>query len=232
VSALLFVAADRREFDGFARRLENAQKLRWQADYAAEGRLHGRRALLVANGPGPELAAAACDEAFERAEVGAIISTGLCGGLRPDLQVNDIFVATEVRSEGIRYSARAPKCAVKYASGVLISQDRVAVTTVEKEALRRGGAAAVDMEAASVAGRAADRKAAFFCVRVVSDAADEGFDLDLNMVRGEDGRFDSRRMAVAAARNPVAVLPETLRLWRRITRASSVLGEFLAGCEF
>jgi adenosylhomocysteine nucleosidase len=181
---------------------------------------------FAANGPGPELAAAAMDAVDGRFEV--LVSTGLCGALIPGLRVGDIFVATSVN--GI--AASVPRCSRPFASGPLVSIGRVAGTAAEKRALAASGAMAVDMEAAAVAERARAAGAAFFCIRAVSDVADDDFALDLNAGRGEDGRFSAVRIVKQALRRPTTGVPQLFRLRRNARVASKALGEFFAHCEF
>jgi Nucleoside phosphorylase len=111
---------------------------------------NGMRWILVANGPGPKLAGIAADEF--KGQVDALVSIGLCGGLDPDLQIGDIFVATSVNGRPIEL----PRTARSYRSGSLISEDRVAVTVEDKRRLRAAGAAAVEMEAGAICNRAVD----------------------------------------------------------------------------
>ena len=102
----------------------------------------GGRWLLAANGPG----ALAGQALRDKTNVEGIVSTGFCGALDPTLRIGDIVVSSA------EVSSPRP-----FLRGEIVSVDRVAVTSAEKRALReRTGAAAVEMEAAGVAARAAD----------------------------------------------------------------------------
>lgn len=181
--------------------------------------------ILVANGPGPRLAGAAVDAV--RGEVDVIVSTGICGALDPALRIADIFVATAVNGTPCRIPAGRRRCT----SGPLLSIDRVASTSAEKSRLFAEGAMAVEMEAAAVAAKARVRGAEFYCVRAISDVADESFALDLNAARDADGRFQIGAILGQAFRRPVTGFPELLRLRRNAAAASKALGEFFADCE-
>jgi nucleoside phosphorylase len=162
-----------------------------------------------------------------------LVSTGFCGGLDASLQPCDIFVASEVAGPDLRFPAKTPgfdgSAGIK--SGVLLSVDRVASDAREKSELRRCGAAAVEMEAAGVASKAMEWNIPFFCVRVVTDTADESLPLDFNRLRDEEGRFSRSRIIGAALRRPV-VFPELMRLDSRTKKAARVLGDFVASCRF
>jgi adenosylhomocysteine nucleosidase len=218
VRTVLLVAAERFELP----RLPQASAVR--NGYIAER--NGMRWILVANGPGPKLAGVAADEFKD--EVDALVSIGLCGGLDPELQVGDIFVATAVNGR----SAELPRTARSYRSGDLVSEDRVAVTLEDKRRLWAAGASAVEMEAEAICSRAADWKVPFYCVRAVSDGARDAFELDLNAVRDRNGRFSKVRIIAKALRNPVRLVPELLRLKRNSEKAAKNLGEFVADCSF
>src|SRR5437764_10895060 len=102
--AILYVAADAIDLKPFAALLTGVRKLKWPIDYAFEGVWDGRRVMLAANGAGPRLAAQAVEIAI-RAVTGAelssskleaVVSTGFCGALDPQLRESQLVVATEV----------------------------------------------------------------------------------------------------------------------------------------
>ncbi len=189
----------------------------------------GRRAALVANGPGPKLAGAAAREALKRMEnVEAVVSTGYCGALDGALKRCDVFVADSVNDRAVN----APEAdAGGYARGALASRDRVAWTLEEKRLLRQSGAAAVDMEAAGVMDAADAAAVPFYCVRVVTDGAEESLAMDFNGVRDAEGRFSRVRIVGAALRRP-ALFWELMKLRRTCKSASLALGDFVADCRF
>jgi adenosylhomocysteine nucleosidase len=233
VETVLLVAAEAIEFSGLLCCLKRAVRLQWPVDYSRSGELNGRRLLLVANGPGAKLAGEAFDTACAKERIEKVVSTGFCGALDPTLEPGDVFVATQVQSaEGeASYPALLPVTSRRYRTGALISGDRVVQTADEKKILNASGASVVDMEAGAVARRAAERGAALYCVRAITDAANEGFVLDFNAMRDLDGRFSRLRMMRAACRRPAVAL-ELLRIRRRCRRAAHALGDFFAHCEF
>lgn len=181
----------------------------------------------VTNGPGPVLAAEAVSRVKDRPDL--VVSTGLCGALAPELALGDIFVATAVNGK----PAELPRTRLPFRSGPLISVDRVVQTAAEKQQLRkRSGAMAVEMEAEAVAAYARRNGFPFYCIRVVSDVAEESFRVDLNAARGRDGRFSVPRILLQAARRPLIAVPELLRLRRNAELAARALGEFFADCDF
>ena len=201
----------------------------WPLDFARLGRLHGVRVVMVANGPGPQLAGAAVDAVEQNEEMDALVSIGFCGGLNPSLRAGDIFVASEVNGIG---PALAPSSPRPFKTGKLLSMDRVVCTASEKADLAKTGADAVEMEAAAVADRATRHQVPFYAVRVVTDTFSETFPLEFNQMRSADGRFSRAKILGAAMRSPVAVFPELIKLNKRTKCAARALGDFLADSRF
>jgi nucleoside phosphorylase len=183
----------------------------------------------MANGPGPELAGVAAAVARQSQPLGAIVSFGFCGALNPALEPSDVFVASEVLGAG---PALPPRTSLAYKSGPLVSIDHVAGTAAEKAELAATGAMAVDMEAGALAARAREWDVPFFCIRAVTDTANETLALDFNRMRSQDGRFSRARIVAAAMRRPGVLVPELRKLDRRCRQASEALGEFVDTCTF
>lgn len=226
---VVVVAAEARELGAFAARVPG-RKLDWPLDFAYEaGDL-----VLVANGPGRRLAATAAEEAARRVNVRAVVSAGFCGALDPALTVGDVFLGDTIvdPDSHVRYSASEVGFpGVRPACGAVASIDRVAVTAEEKRALRKTGAAVVEMEASAVAAWCREAGVPFYCIRAVSDTALENLVIDFNAVRDSEGRFSLTRIIGSAALNPRCV-PALWRLGRNSRVAARNLGDFLADCRF
>jgi nucleoside phosphorylase len=227
--SMVFIAAEAREFNGILRHAVKVTRLSWQVQFARSAELAGREVILLANGPGPQLAENAAEEATRRlAKVDGFVSTGYCGALDNELRTIDIVVASNVNGD----VALPPVTGQSYAKGPMLSQDSVACTVEEKSRLRKTGAIAVEMEAAGVEKVARKMGVPFYCVRVVTDSASESLVLDFNRMRGADGRFSVARILAAALRRPGHVFPKLLRLGRTCKSASLALGDFIANCRF
>jgi adenosylhomocysteine nucleosidase len=239
--AILYVAAEAAELRPLAQSLLNLRKLRWPIDYAFEGILEGKRIMLTANGAGPKLAARAVEVAIRAvsaaelsaSKLEAVVSTGFCGALDPTLKEDQIVVATSLLD---LKTAQASECQLlgnspgHFVTGALVSQDRIAISPEEKRSLAACGAIAVEMEAAGVMARTKRAELPFYCIKVVSDRADEGFGFDLNALRTIEGRISRGKIGFHALSHPF-VLPELFRLKRRSERAAKALGEFLVSCR-
>lgn len=240
--ALLYIAAEARELTNFAERLTGLRPLKWPLDYAQEGILDDRRILLAANGPGPKLAAQALEIAIraisaadlQSSALEGVISTGFCGALRSDLVEGQIVVGTEVLAVATneKLTALDVETEQPFLSGTLVSQDRVASTATEKAQLaQQHDALAVEMEAFGVAARAKRAGLPFYCIKVVSDRADESLGIDFNRSRSADGRFSRVKIVLQAIARP-NLIPELFRLRGRAEMAARALGDFLVSCRY
>jgi adenosylhomocysteine nucleosidase len=229
---ILLVAAEPREFHGLLPFCAGVRKLAWPVDWARSGESMGRQLWMVTNGAGAARAGRAVEVASAACRPEAIVSMGFCGALDPALKIGDVFVATAVDAAGRRFNTRLPLSQLPHSTGVLASVDRAAQTAAEKKLLRATGASAVEMEAGGVAAFAAAQSIPLFCVRSVTDTANQNFVLDFNKSLRSDGHFGTINLLTSALGNPGKAFPELFRLRRFCRIATGTLGEFIAGCRF
>ena len=239
--AILYVAAEASELKPFANALTGLRKLKWPLDYAFEGILDGRRIMLAANGAGPKLAAQAVEVAIRAvsaaelssSKLEAVVTTGYCGALDPALRESEIVLGTailDLASQETMECEAVNATPDSFASGLIVSQNRVINTAEEKKNLQSHGAIAADMEASGVAARAKRAGLPVYCIKVVSDLADESFSFDLNKMRTTEGRIARGKIVSYALSHP-NLLPSLLRLKRRSEAAAKALGDFLVSCR-
>ncbi len=155
-------------------------------------------------------------------DVDGIINTGYCGALDPSLRIGDL-----VMWRGAEIPSTIP-----HLVGEISSSDRVVASAAEKRRLReQTGALAAEMEAGEVKKIAAGWAVPFYCVRAVSDTAQEDLPLDFNLYRDPAGRFSLPRIAFAAVRHPFTRIPALRRLEDHCNVASEALGAFFADCR-
>jgi nucleoside phosphorylase len=184
--------------------------------------------IAVANGAGPERARLAV-QAVLPSNPAAIYSIGYCGALDESLAVGDIFIADAI--QGTEWCPLLPQSPAAK-TGPIASISRIAGTLDEKRRLGATGALAVEMEAAGAAAAAAAANVSFYCIRAVSDPADEGFVNDFNRCLMPDGRYSIMRLLGGAMKSPVTRFRELIRLAARTSAASKRLRDFLASCTF
>ena len=210
---LLVIAADKMEFNGIT--------------HIGTHTFH-----LVANGVGVNRSGPAAEEGVHTFHPDALVSTGFCGALIPELQIADIVVATEVVGDHARYPAAPVLSDRPHRRGVVRTSHRVAQTAEERQKLRAAGADVVEMEAFAVAECARRHSLPFYSVKVVTDLAGESMANDFNRALRKDGHFDTIILLQGTLRDPFARIPELLRLRRRCVRAARALGDFFADCRF
>jgi len=229
---LLFIASDPMEFRGLLAHATAIREAQVVAHWSRLATLGGNQVLLVANGAGPQRAAAATDAGLKAFDAEAIVSTGFCGALSPELQIADLVFATQVaRGHALRtwpYRREPAGNQARHFSGPIQSIPYVAQTAEEKRNLAVTGAIAVEMEAAGVAASAESHGLPVYCVRAVTDLASEDLANNFNNALRLDGRFDTILILKGSLRNPMVRLPELLRLRKRCVRAAQVLGDFFA----
>jgi adenosylhomocysteine nucleosidase len=187
---------------------------------------------LAENGAGAHHAAAAVDAALTDFDPDAIVSMGFCGALDPALAIADIVVGNAILAGVDAFAGLQPSTTRPHRTGAICSIDHVAGTAGEKRTLHSTGAIAVEMEAAGVAQRAKTLGIPFFCIKAVSDLAEETMANDFNAVLRSDGRFDTMNILASSMRRPWVRLPELIRLRKRCVLAARSLGEFIADCRF
>ncbi|MDP9171820.1 MAG: hypothetical protein M3N54_14485 [Acidobacteriota bacterium] len=225
---LLFVAADPRECIPWVGHWDESHPLALPVHWARGGKWNGRPVLAIANGAGARRAAAAVASVPTPS---AICSIGFCGALDQSFVIGDIFTATEVRNGSRSFPASDPH-GPEAKTGVLVSNELIVQTAAEKKKLRENGCATVEMEAAAVARASEELSVPFYCIRAVSDLANEDFANDFNASLMPDGRFSVSRLILRAFGSPVKRFGELIRLSRRTSMASKNLGDFLAACSF
>jgi adenosylhomocysteine nucleosidase len=229
---ILLVAADSMEFPGILHHAAGVSAAHLALDWSRSARLGNHDVVLAANGAGAQRAAAAVDAAMKSFPAEAIVSTGFCGALAPELKIADIVVGTAISTGSRTFPALHPASDRQHHMGVICSIDHVAQTAEEKRRLHAGGASVVEMEAGGVADRAAARSVPFYCIRVVTDLAGEDMANNFNLALRPDGHFATIGILQGALRHPLVRVPELFRLRNRCVRAARVLGDFIADCRF
>jgi nucleoside phosphorylase len=232
IEPVLFIASDRREAEPWVFRWDNRRALALPVHWTRAGQWHGRDVIAIANGVGVQRAAAAVAAARTLAGgFSGIFSIGTGGALDPSLAIADIVVAKSVTDGVTTWPAQDPG-GPKACSGLVHSSPHIARTTDDKRKLQQSGAIIVEMEAAGVARAALELAVPFYCVRAVSDLADETFFIDFERFLMSDGQFNVPRLVMSALANPVKGIGELLRLQRRTAKAAERLGDYLANCKF
>ena len=196
--------------------------------------IEGAEAIVALTGVGPARAREVMDEVLQRdaRDFDVCISTGLCGAVSPEYEVEEIVVAKGVFSPAERTEIRSDAELFRSACDLgarpatrFCTVDRVLVTRNEKSQFARTGGI-VEMESFAVMGRAAAVKIRTVAIRAVSDAADEDLPLDMNRIFNPSGTVSMRRVAGQIARHPGSI-PRLARLGAQSRKAAEKLADFL-----
>lgn len=229
---LIFVASDHREVEPWVSHWESSRSLDLPVHWARAGMWRGRDVIAIANGVGAHRAADAVAAAQAVAKgFSGICSIGTGGALDGSLALADVVVADAVTDGANTWAALDPHGPEAHL-GLVYTSPHIARTVEEKRKLNQSGAILVEMEAAGVARGGSEMAVPFYCVRVVSDLADEAFFIDFERCIMAGGRFNVPRLVMQALAHPMRGLPELLRLQRRTADGAKKLGDFLADCKF
>ena len=177
-------------------------------------------AVVACAGMGPAQVALAVSAARTLLPITELISVGLAGACDPALKIGDLVRPGVVidRNTGERFLDEQHE-------SVLVSTDAI-LSVAEKERLRVAyDAAAVDMEAATVARLARAHRLGFRAVKVISDTADFNMS-DLAGFATEEGQFREGAFALHAAVRPW-MWGRLIGLAKNSSRAVKALNEAL-----
>lgn len=188
--------------------------------------------LCILSGPGPERAGRAARILLDRG-ASSLVSTGVSGGLSPDVLPGDLIVAEQVQGPDGRYSASSSLTNALHkmisdggtgiAKGlILCKKEPVTSTREKKELYRETGALAVDMESAAVSAEADRVGSKFAVLRAVCDPAHMSLPFDPAAILKPDGDIRYGALLSLVLSRP-ARLPGFYRTGRAFSRAMASL---------
>jgi adenosylhomocysteine nucleosidase len=178
--------------------------------------LENGNALVICSGIGAGPARRATEAVIEEARPARVLSVGFAGALDATLKVADILEPSTVinTADGVRAETESGE-------GILLSHQTIADRDQKQRLANAYGAAAVDMEAASVAEGAQAHGVEFAALKAISDAA--GFSMpELERFVSSDGQFRIVKFALHVGVRPW-LWGSTLTLARNSRRASRAL---------
>lgn len=155
-----------------------------------------------------------------------VLTCGLAGGLRSELELGDIVYATSDADLARRLGALGARAAFFHCA------ERVVVSVAAKRALRdETGADAVEMESAPIHAACRARGIPCATVRVISDTSDQELPFDFNALLKPDMTLGLGKLVLALLRSPrrLLALAKLTRLSRQAAqRLAPVLLALLA----
>jgi adenosylhomocysteine nucleosidase len=180
-------------------------------------------AVVVAAGMGEARATLAVGAAVAMGPVAELISVGLAGACDPAIAVGAVMEAAEV----IDVCSGEHFATASQGSGALVTGSAIASVREKARLFEAYGAAAVDMEAATVARLALARGIPFRAIKAISD--DYAFELaSLGKFETKYGHFDTAGFALHTALRP-HTWGQAVRLGRHSKLALDALTARLKG---
>jgi adenosylhomocysteine nucleosidase len=234
---LIFYAL-RRELGGLRKRIVDRSALNERL-HGLRGRIAGEDVVLVATGIGIDRGRQAARRALQTLpSPRLVISTGVAGGLLPELKTGDLVIAdallmesssggpadeiARIAPETLRSALGAlARAGLTYAQGPIITVHRVLAAPADKRDIyQRYGAAAADMESAAIAVEAATKALPFVCIRAVIDEI--GDELPGADLPDESGHVSPLRAAGFFLRNPAALM-QVPAIMKKMNRAAAAI---------
>jgi adenosylhomocysteine nucleosidase len=146
-----------------------------RGEYAWQGSIEGAACIAVCAGMGKAAAERACGIAIREAPLNTLVSMGWAGALSCGMQPGDAYVVNEVVDgvSGERFPTQSPARQGSAQPLKLVTIDHVALAAEKRQLGESYRAVLVDMEAAAVARFARSQGIAFYCLKAVSDTANE-----------------------------------------------------------
>jgi adenosylhomocysteine nucleosidase len=217
----VFVAALEREVGGLVRRwsrgtlnIGGAERTMW---FSVR-----HRAVLVCAGTGWQRAYEAAKLCVQKFSPRVVVSIGFAGSCVTELAPGSVFVPGRVV-----VPATGKEFACTIGSGTLVSLAELAGIAAKREARKRYGAVAVEMESAGVATAAGEHGTGFAAIKAISDGADDELDFLSAFVTPEG--FATGRFLAHIALRP-ALWPRVAALQRNSRLASQALEQAVGAC--
>jgi adenosylhomocysteine nucleosidase len=146
-----------------------------RGENAWQGSIEGAACIAVCAGMGKAAAERACATAIREAPLNTLVSIGWAGALSCGLQPGDAYVVNEVVDgvSGERFPTQSPARAGNAPPLKLVTIDHVALAAEKRRLGESNQAVLVDMEAVTVARFARSQGIPFYCLKAVSDTANE-----------------------------------------------------------
>ena len=160
------------------------------------------------------------------------ISSGLAGGLRPELKSGEIVVARETLlvNGGKKFRSRPLLVNLAEETGatpvnVFLTNTQVICQAKSKRSMSEFGEV-VEMESFHVLTRAREKQVPALAIRAISDTVEEDLPLDFGRAIGADGQIRYGQLLLQAGRNPHKI-PAMISFAKQSEKAAQNLADFL-----
>jgi len=160
------------------------------------------------------------------------ISSGLAGGLKPDLKSGEIVVARETSlvNGGKKFRSRPLLVELAEERGatlvnLFLTNTQVVCRARAKHSMAEFGDV-VEMESYHVLTKASEQQVPALAIRAISDTVEEDLPLDFGWAIGRDGQINYGKLLLQVGRRPHRI-PAMVRFGKRSEKAAQNLADFL-----
>ncbi len=160
------------------------------------------------------------------------ISSGLAGGLKPELKSGEIVVAREALlvNGGKKFRSRALLVELAEETGatpvnLFLTNTQVVCRAQSKQSMAKFGDV-VEMESFHVLTRAREQQVPALAIRAISDTVEEDLPLDFGRLMGRDGQINYGKLLLQVGRRPHKI-PAMIGFGKRSEKAAQNLAGFL-----
>jgi nucleoside phosphorylase len=164
------------ESSEFVRLLKTRESASREGVETTRGQLHGKSIVVIYTGVGEKACREKMEIVLRQERFQYLISAGFAGALETELRVGHLLVAENYSSPQLLGSPHLAFADEGTFLGRLLTVPKMVETAGERESLnQKTGAAAVDMETATIAELCAVRELPMLSVRAISDTPAEPF---------------------------------------------------------
>jgi nucleoside phosphorylase len=181
------------------------------------GKINNKEVAIFHTGVGGESCKRKIDNFFSAQQPRLLISSGFAGAARDDLRIGDLVLAKNFSDRQLLFEAeRILKDRNVCVSNLFTSQTIVDSMADRDKIAREHGAAAIDMETASIAEACASREIRMLSLRVISDSPREGLPAPPHVL------FDMQLQRTNPTKLLFYLLKHPVVLWRLIRFGSQI----------
>jgi hypothetical protein len=160
------------------------------------------------------------------------ISSGLAGGLKPELKSGEIVVAREALlvTGGKKFRSRPLLVELAEETGatpvnLFLTNTQVVCRAQSKQCMAKFGDV-VEMESFHVLTKAREQRVPALAIRAISDTVEEDLPLDFGWSMGGDGQINYGKLLLQVGRRPHKI-PAMMGFGKRSEKAAQNLADFL-----
>jgi len=211
------------ESSEFLRRLGNKSPANRNGISIVRGTIGHREIEVLHTGVGEKICSQRIARFLENQQFDFLISAGFAGSLNHELQVNDLLIARNFSTVGLKDPQSSLSNVSIHAANMLTVPALVDSSEERERVARESGASAIDMETEFIAHACATHRIPLLSLRIITDSQTQPFPAPPNVLFDiQQQRTHYAAFAKFFIANPRRV-PDLVRFAKRIARARTIL---------